>query len=406
MRLRIHHGATEIGGNCIELESGDETLLLDLGLPLDGDNSDLPSVAGLRTERRGLLGVILSHPHLDHYGLLPHADPSMPVWLGEGALRLLDAAAPFVGSAFPQIATPYRDREPFEVGPFRITPYLMDHSAYDAHALLVEACGRRLLYTGDFRGHGRKQLVFERFLADPPRNIDLLLMEGTTLGRDAEVITESDVEDEIRRTMADTPGIVLVCLAGQNIDRLVGLFRASLRAGRTLIVDVYTACLVDGLGLDSLPDMATHQAIRIYLPRSQRRRIIAGRRFDLVDRYRSRRIFMPEIAADSTRFTMLVRSSMINELKPLTLTGGALIWSLWPGYLERDRTDLRRWAEVNGLAFHLIHASGHAHHGDLKRMAERLAPARLMPIHTRHPERYRALYPKVEILPNGSWGAV
>ena len=48
------------------------------------------------------------------------------------------------------------DRVPLEIGPFVITPYLVDHSAFDAYSLLVEAGGRRLFYSGDFRAHGRK----------------------------------------------------------------------------------------------------------------------------------------------------------------------------------------------------------------------------------------------------------
>ena len=47
------------------------------------------------------------------------------------------------------------DRKPFELRPFTITPFLVDHSAFDAYALLVEAGGRRLFYSGDLRGHGR-----------------------------------------------------------------------------------------------------------------------------------------------------------------------------------------------------------------------------------------------------------
>ena len=43
-----------------------------------------------------------------------------------------------------------------EIGPFRITPQLVDHSAFDAYALLVEADGKRVYYSGDFRAHGRK----------------------------------------------------------------------------------------------------------------------------------------------------------------------------------------------------------------------------------------------------------
>ncbi len=69
------------------------------------------------------------------------------------------------------------DRQPVTIGPFRITPYVVDHSAYDAYALLIEADGRRLFYSGDFRMHGRKSRTMERLLAKPPEAIDALLME-------------------------------------------------------------------------------------------------------------------------------------------------------------------------------------------------------------------------------------
>ena len=60
------------------------------------------------------------------------------------------------------------DRKPIELGPFRITPYLMDHSAYDSYAVLIESDGQRVFYTGDLRGHGRKAALFERLVAHPP----------------------------------------------------------------------------------------------------------------------------------------------------------------------------------------------------------------------------------------------
>lgn len=34
MKLRIPRGAKEIGGTCIDLNSGGKTLLLDLGMPM------------------------------------------------------------------------------------------------------------------------------------------------------------------------------------------------------------------------------------------------------------------------------------------------------------------------------------------------------------------------------------
>jgi len=406
MRLRIHHGAAEIGGNCIELESAGKTILMDLGLPLDSEPV-MPPVAGLAGADADFLGVVLSHPHLDHYGLLLQASATIAVWLGERAAQLLKAASPFTqGSALPQVITPYRSGVPFEIGPFRITPYLMDHSAFDAHALLVEANGKRLFYTGDFRGHGRKAGVFERFLASPPADIDALLMEGTTIGRDEAPLRESDVEDEARKLMAAHNGLVFVCFSGQNIDRFVTFLRAAMRSGRIFVIDAYMANLLQALDLKALPDVASHPSLRVFLPRSQRRMIVAGQRFDLIDRFRSRRIYREELLATPGRFVMMFRSGMIGDLGDANLAGGCCIYSLWPGYLERDRVDLRRWANGHGVAFHIVHSSGHAHHADLKRMAEAINPKRLIPIHTVHPERYGALFPRVETAPNGAWVTV
>ncbi len=53
---------------------------------------------------------------------------------------------------FPDIPTfsntiELNDRERISTGPFTITPYLMDHSAYDAYAFLVEAEDKRRFST-------------------------------------------------------------------------------------------------------------------------------------------------------------------------------------------------------------------------------------------------------------------
>ena len=182
MKLRIHRGAREIGGNCIELNADGKTLLLDLGMPLSVSNADdvpLPDVVGLADGKDGnFLGVVLSHPHADHYGLLNKAAQNTRVYLGEDAQRLLRAALPFTtfGLDLPNSST-YRDRETFEVGPFHVTPFLADHSAFDAYSLLIEADGRKLFYSGDFRGHGRKHAAFKQMLAEPSiKGVDVLLL--------------------------------------------------------------------------------------------------------------------------------------------------------------------------------------------------------------------------------------
>lgn len=82
MRARIHGGAAEIGASCVELEHDGSRLVLDLGLPLDVDPDEepsLPTIAGLDTcDDPSLLGIVISHSHPDHYGLVPSASPKVP----------------------------------------------------------------------------------------------------------------------------------------------------------------------------------------------------------------------------------------------------------------------------------------------------------------------------------------
>ena len=61
--------------------------------------------------------------------------------------------------------------QPFEIPPFRIQPYLMDHSSSDAFGFLIEVEGKRLFYSGDFRAHGSKEEAFETFLKKAPKEV-------------------------------------------------------------------------------------------------------------------------------------------------------------------------------------------------------------------------------------------
>ena len=96
MKVRIHRGAAEIGGNCVEVaDDRGQRIVLDVGRPLSAGWSDdvpLPAVPGLVTLDPSLHGVLISHPHLDHYGLLGGVDTGVPVFVGAEAAAIVDAA--------------------------------------------------------------------------------------------------------------------------------------------------------------------------------------------------------------------------------------------------------------------------------------------------------------------------
>ena len=85
MRCRIHRGAHEIGGNCVEIESQGHRIVLDIGLPLDDRSVDLPAIKGIETADDCLLGIFISHPHPDHYGLMERLPDHVPVYISRAA---------------------------------------------------------------------------------------------------------------------------------------------------------------------------------------------------------------------------------------------------------------------------------------------------------------------------------
>jgi ribonuclease J len=131
--LTVHRAAHQIGGNCIEIATGDHRIVLDVGRPLDAQNDAtglLPTTLDLKAP---MDGVLLSHPHQDHYGLLEETPRDWPLFCGEATKRLIRLTSGIFGKPIDRDFRRWTSGSPFEVGPFRITPHLTDHSAFDAH---------------------------------------------------------------------------------------------------------------------------------------------------------------------------------------------------------------------------------------------------------------------------------
>lgn len=403
MQVCIHRGTHEIGGTCIEVESQGRRIVLDVGLPLEAEPADasLPPVSGFAEADPSLLGVVISHPHLDHYGLAHKLPAGTPILIGLAAERILKAASVFVpGDVRFDKVTHLEDRTPVTLGPFTITPFLMDHSAYDAYAVLVEADGKRLFYSGDLRAHGRKGKLFERLVARPPANIDVLLMEGSTIGRtggDNEYPTEAELEKRFEQLFVDAEGMSLVWCSGQNIDRLVTIYRAARHVKKQLVVDMYTASVLRAIGNPRLPQPG-FVGFRVFLPWTQKQTIIRKEMFDLAASFKAARIYPENLAGEAGKSVMLFRPPMELDLeKAECLAGARMIYSLWGGYLKEDRQKrFLAWIEKHGIPLTHCHTSGHAPIKDLKRLAEALAPKVLVPIHSFEPGQYGQHFANVE----------
>jgi ribonuclease J len=427
MKLTIHRGTHEIGGSCVEVRSddGDQRIVVDLGMPLvrpDRTPFDwrqyenlspeelleegiLPPVDGLYAHQEpDVQAVLISHAHQDHYGLLRFIHPEIPVYCSTGSRALIEVSNIFLNTAVNiRQLEPLTMWESVTVGGFTVTPYLMDHSAPDAVAFVVDIEGNRLFYSGDFRGHGRKRAVFERLLSHPVPDIDCLLLEGTMIGRsEGAYRSEQEVETAIREVIESTNSYTFVFASSQNLDRLISVYRAALQTDALFVIDLYTAFVLDRLKVISpnIPQ-ASWRNVRVLYSRYHANKLAEFDRSQLY-RFRGSKIDMTELEAHTGRSVFFYRDNRIfrRMLRNLgSLTNSRAIYSMWPGYLEGG--DLEAVLSSHGIEMTLIHTSGHAVESDLKRLVSSLDPGCVVPMHTFHPDHFANMFENVITLDDG-----
>ena len=419
MNVRIHRGAHEIGGSCVEVEYRGSRIVLDVGKPLWAGWDEvvpLPAVPGLADgSDPALAGVVISHPHLDHYGLIDQVHPSVPVYIGREASLLLAEAEFFSAAGVTLHPIGFlAHRVPIQVGAFTVTPYLADHSGYDSYSLLLEVGGRRLFYTGDMRGHGRKARLFEELVSDPPADVDALLCEGTHVhpnsassGAAVPVRPELDVEESLVRRMEGTAGSVVVLSSAQNIDRLVTVYRACRRARRTLVTDLYTASVAAGIGRASIPQPGFPE-YKAYVPNRQRVLVKTSGQFNRLRMIDGCRVFSEWLARHAGEVVLYQPSSAVPELlRSGLLDDGEVVWAMWPGYLADDAgVRLGRILEHAGVRFSRDHTSGHASVPDLIRLVGALDPDAVIPIHTEGGDCFGQFFARVKVRKDLEWWTV
>lgn len=409
-KLCVHRAADTIGGNCIEIvSSADERLLLDAGLPLDTSYDSANHLPTTLDISHPVTGVIFSHAHQDHYGLLHALPADWNFWSGKSTRTIIS-----MGKEIRQQWNTWESGEPFSCGSFIITPHPVDHSAFDAHALEISIDGKKIFYSGDFRNHGRKGELVNALIENPPKNIDVLLLEGTNLPSAKETpkstATENELEVLFANIFKETPGRVFVTTACSNIDRLETLLNACLASNRILVVDVYTAYLLRKI-TDSPASLKTEGfTSRVKVVVTKRVRDFVQKHFNepnIIEDFKSQDIAFGAKTLEqiTNRWVILARNSMIDDFKAKGVTPttkDTWIWSLWNGYKKE------KWFESLSVFFspcrkETVHTSGHASLELLQEFASSLNPKIIIPVHGENWPDFADKFSNLQITENGKW---
>jgi ribonuclease J len=407
MRITIHRGYDQIGGCITEIATDRTRILIDLGQNLpDGEGvitDNLASYEAIERITANVDAIFYTHYHGDHFGLFHFVSDSITQYIGKAAKRVAlckhqqlshikgrEVVSAFEIAKIEQMKT-IEPKQVIVVGDIKVIPYFVSHSAYDAYMFLIEADGKRILHTGDFRGHGYlskgllptiKNHILNR------NNIDFLITEGTMLDRlDERVLHENELKTEVIELMNQYKYVFVMC-SSTDMERLATFYAANKEIGdRPFVCDDFQKRI-----LEIFSDTA-------------------GKESPLFD-FKSPYEFWKENKKlfswmQEKGFCMLIRATdkfydYLDFIMPLIDSSNTLmIYSMWKEYINPLSIHAnKRYIDLVGKFHYVknIHTSGHASAKCLAEICSIVNPTLgIIPIHSENSSDYEKLPIKSEL---------
>lgn len=387
MQIKIYRGTHQIGGCITEIKTSQARIIIDFGAELPGaekaENKPF-EIDGVTQDEADCDGVFITHYHGDHVGMFEKVLPSVPIYMGKAAKQIYSVVQQTLkkkldkgNSKLVEQFNTFEAGKPIYIKDTKITPYSIDHSAFDAYMFLIEAEGKRVLHTGDFRMHGARGRKMPDIFEKYAQNIDVLITEGTMMSRFGEkVITEHELGREAKEILRKNKNVVVLC-SSTNIDTIAEFYSAAIACKRPFIV------CEDDFQLEILRIVTANSKSSFY-------------NFDRQKIYtygRNLHEFMLERG-----FCFCGRANHLTQKALETFPDNILIYSMWKGYLDKSHSAYDEYksafverAVQNGSRLEYLHTSGHATADQIKQVCAISNAKIVIPIHCQVPEAFKSL---------------
>ena len=402
-------------------------------------------------------GIFLSHAHLDHSGAIGFLHTSIPLFCSQTTeilVNAIDDVTSFKSEAlvsrssrleftsekskFPGSPTikhdeikrrciTFKDKETKRIGSFSVTQFSQDHSVPGASSCVVEADGKKLLYTGDIRFHGTNPMTIDDYVKKVRSGIDVMICEGTRVDSD-KTLTEADIIKAISEKIKSVKGLVFVDFSWKDTTRYETMKKAALAAGRIFVINARLAYLLDKLWM-----YPSDEHVRVFLKRkgsclySPADYVLSKYEVGLsVDwetdidcRHYENGIVAADIKKHPERYVMMLSYFDLNQIFDFADNDGQIpdSWLIkaqcapFCDEMELDEERLIHWLETFGIGFELDtspipegcanpmcakikrrlkrdHVSGHISRNEIRELIEKINPKTVFPVHTEDPKAF------------------
>ena len=257
--IKIYQG-NQIGGCITEISTDTTKIIIDFGESLPG--AEVVENIEYDWAKENVDAVFFTHYHGDHIGRFMEIPDDVDLYMGEVTRKVLinlNTALHNTEVVDKLINRPginhLEIRKTIEIGDIKVTPYSVDHSAFDAYMFLVETPDKNILHTGDYRDHGHRGHkkdkngndmnvmleVINRYVKDyGRRKIDVLITEGTMLG-----VRKNDKRYSEKQMLKDAKELfrnnkyVFLKISSTNVDSLATFYHAARENGMGFYANRY-----------------------------------------------------------------------------------------------------------------------------------------------------------------------
>lgn len=378
-------GLEEIGRNMAIFEYNDKVIIVDMGIQfpesdMPGIDYIIPNISYLtENTHKEIVGVIITHGHMDHFGAIPHLIPKLgnpPLYaarLTKGLILKRQTDYPEAGEI---TVNEFLKNDVLDLKPFKIEFFHVNHNIPDSVGVVIHSPVGIVMHTGDFKfDHapiGDEPADLQRIVELGTQGIDVLMSDSTNAESPGYTISESVVLRNLEDLIKTIDGRVIAATIGSLTSRIQQLVNIAEKYGRYIALDGYS--------------MKTNFEIAKELGYVKVKRGTVVPIKD-IGQYPENKTIIVCTGAQGEGEAVLMRIANKEHRFVQLHTGDSVIFSssVVPGN-ERSVQILKDVLMTQGAKIyhsHLmdIHASGHAQSEDLKLMLNLTKPTYLIPIH-------------------------
>ncbi len=374
--------------------------------------SDLPS---------DLDGILISHPHRDHYYGLTYINRNIPIYTGDFTKSIILAYSESSGKNFENFyhglnwktfRSKHDDEKGIRIKEMEIFPVHIDHSTPAAYGFIICTSAGLVVYSGDFRMHGPLNFMTTHLinkvkeLSSDNKNVIALICEGTFIHKGS-IESEQDVENQLNTLFENIPfEYLIVKYQRTDLDRFRTFVKIAKKFGWNYIISEKDAYFYYILNQDPNhetmrnPNILEEDHILIIKQENQNNRIFSWQK-------KVRRIFeqkgknwrfksIPDLKKLESNFFLYytcLREPLYQNL-PIYLNGAFISSDIDPyseGHFD-NTDDLKNNLRNLGLPGYRISSSGHAKPHDIINFIREINPKNILPIHTTNAKLFKDLF--------------